>query len=164
MNTAELNLNALVAAAKALLGTEEKLQILSELYLLLDNAEKIGEASGYGRGLNDGENNAHADKMSYFNEGYEQGQTDNDVGAAHDAGYDQGYNDGYVDGVDAKAAGFEGLWEQGFDEGYEQARFDLGECPIVDQDFDFAGYGPPQALWDTDEDGYLRRAVHAMMD
>ena len=50
MNTVELNFNALVAASTALLGAE-KTNMLSELYVLLDNAEKIGEANGWKDGF-----------------------------------------------------------------------------------------------------------------
>ena len=151
MNTAELNINALAAASTALLGAE-KVQILSELYVLLDNAEKIGEASGM----------ENCNKESYdlgYDQGYFDGASDNDVGVAHDAGYDTGFEDGVAHGgiVEAQREdAYDDGYNQGFSEGYSNgntdARADLGECPIVDQE------------WDCDEEGYLRRAVTAMMD
>lgn len=161
MNIVELNFDALVGASMALLGSE-KTNILSELYTLLDNVEKRGYNKGYA-------------------EGYAQGAADNDVGAAFHAGYEQGcidgqadaevlhdeptYHEGFEDGdpvgfdegFEAGSTYTEGrigvdAFEAGFDAGYEKARQDLGECPIVDQD------------WDCTEDGYLRRAVHDMLD
>lgn len=137
MNMVELNFNALVAASTALLGAE-KTNMLSELYTLLDNAEKIGEASGL------------AKMEQAYGEGQERGFADGD---------DQGYNDGFVDGVahggiveaqreDAYDDGYNQGYSEGYSVGNTDARADLGECPIVDQD------------WDCDGEGYLRSVVH----
>jgi hypothetical protein len=116
VNNVELNFNALVAASTALLGAE-KTNMLSELYTLLDNAEKTGEVSGYGRG--------HADATE-----------ENNVDAAHGDGYEQGYEDGTADANEIAMFNNADIFEEGFDEGYEVARAALGECPIVTPDFD----------------------------
>ena len=133
MNTVELNFNALVAASTALLGAE-KTNMLSELYVLLDNAEKIGEVSGYERGVDE----KAAGFEGLFEEGYAAGVDD---GIAHggiaEAQREDAYNDGYEQGAnDYVAYSDRNMFVEGFDEGYEQAREDLGECPIVDQDWD----------------------------
>jgi hypothetical protein len=172
VNNVELNFNALVAASTALLGAE-KTNMLSELYTLLDNAEKIGEASGAAqfseKSYQDGYDECHNDVGDHgdfryhegFNDGIEHAHEDNNV---YDKAYDDGfaagvefvdtdYHAGFTDGQnDVLFANEQELREEAYADGYEQARADLGECPIVDQD------------WDCDEEGYLRRVVHAMVD
>ena len=144
MNTAELNFNALLAASTALLGAE-KTQMLSELYVLLDNAEKIGEASGM----------ENCNKASY-DLGYEQGYTTGSRGAADhgDARYHEGFNDGikHAHEDNEVSDAYIDDYQVGWDCGYNYALNELGECPTVDQE------------WDCDEEGYLRHAVHTMID
>jgi hypothetical protein len=150
MNTAELNITALVTAASALLGTE-KANVLSELYTLLDNAEKIGFADGeksVERAAQRGYEAAYSDRLTDTrHEGYKNGYADGMENCSAES-YDIGYDDGFADGVaDAETYG-----KDMYDAGYEQRGDDMGECPIVDQE------------WDVDGEGYLRRAVTAMMD
>jgi len=143
MNTVQLNFDALVTAVTALLGNE-KAQMLSEFYVLLDNAEKRGHATGYNTAHDDSYAAGHADGINEY-----LLADDKDL-------MDGSYDEGFADGVAQRASDafeFEAdAFQDGFDEGYEQARAELGECPIVEPDFD------------VDEEGYLRSAVKAMMD
>ncbi|MHB8392319.1 MAG: hypothetical protein ACYDBH_22525, partial [Acidobacteriaceae bacterium] len=50
----------------------------------------------------------------------------------HSAGFEAGVNSQVGTVEDARDIGY----EQGYDVGYEQARRDLGECPMVDPEFD----------------------------
>lgn len=119
MKTIVLNARALLTASNALLG--EKTNILSELYVLLDQAKTLG----HNEGLLEGAGDVHS--------------------PAYNAGYEAGYPDGFEDGVADDSsqqydAGFalgssEGF-EDGYDVGYAAARTALGECPMVEQDFD----------------------------
>lgn len=115
MNIVELNMDALVVASRALLGNE-RTNMLSELYVLLDNAEHRGDQEGFKRG---------------FNDGYQAGN-DARVEEVYDNGYDDGFDDGVLDA--------ENYGEAMYDAGYEQARTDLGEHPMITLDFDGAPY------------------------
>jgi hypothetical protein len=52
--------------------------------------------------------------------------------AAYANDYENGRVAGYQQGFDAKVD----VYKRGVAAGYEQARRDLGECPMVDQEFD----------------------------
>jgi hypothetical protein len=132
VNDVMLNFKALFIASTALLG-EQNTKVLSELYTLLDKAEKGGYEEGYTTGTAD-----NVTSQKRLEDAYKDGN------AHSQANYDEGYRSGHDDGFD-----------DGYAEGYRTASEVLGECPIVDQDWD----------WEDDSDshlgGYLRGARDA---
>ncbi len=125
MNMIEINASALLAACNALLG-EEKTKIMNDVYTLVDAAEKRGYAEGVKHEMLQAD---AADDTARFDadEAYLEGKS-----YGFDEGFDAGYSAGFDIGYD------EAHMDNGYSDGYAQARKDLGECPMVDQDFDVA--------------------------
>lgn len=108
MNSIMVNGDATRDALVAVVG-EPTAMLVERVYDAIDDAEKRGQAAGFNQG----------DVVGFMR------------------GEDDGYAEGYSDGINVShTIAFDDGYDAGYDAGYEQARRDLGECPMVDEEFD----------------------------
>jgi hypothetical protein len=90
----------------SLLG-QEKTNVLKEMYEVINNAEQHG-----------------------YTQGKAEGQSEFDT--AWIDGHTTGYKEGFVDATNEASDDV----CRAFENGYEHARIEMGECPMVDPDYD----------------------------
>lgn len=160
MNIIEINVDAMIQAGVALLG-EEKARILNDVYVLLNTAEHRGYEQGkaqlseqtdtaYQNGFNEGRDVEKMFDDLAYEEGHKDGFKEGFETATDeaDADYQRGFQDGCGHAENCTEEVYEDAYNIGYNTGYDHSRNELGECPIVDQDFD-EEYGI-DLVWPTD--------------